>query len=231
MTSLTDRSGDDHPVPGDEAPGGERIVPAGGSMVPDENLVVLDRDQAVPADDQAAPGDDPLVLDEDMVVLEGQIVPAEDPVVPDQDSAVPDQDPVVSAEDPVVPDQDSAVPDQDQTTLESAAPDGADAVAGPQPGADRGSVPGSNGVREDGSASARWPAIQSMFVDDPRASVELAAGLTDDSVQALMATVKERQQALLSAWQGNGTGTEELRTALQAYRAFWNRVDTFSRDA
>lgn len=210
MTSLTDRSGDDHPVPGDEAPGGERIVPAGGSMVPDENLVVLDRDQAVPADDQAAPGDDPLVLDEDMVVLEGQIVPAEDPVVPDQDSAVPDQD---------------------QTTLESAAPDGADAVAGPQPGADRGSVPGSNGVREDGSASARWPAIQSMFVDDPRASVELAAGLTDDSVQALMATVKERQQALLSAWQGNGTGTEELRTALQAYRAFWNRVDTFSRDA
>ena len=210
MTSLTDRSGDDHPVPGDEAPGGERIVPAGGSMVPDENLVVLDRDQAVPADDQAAPGDDPLVLDEDMVVLEGQIVPAEDPAVPAQDSAVPDQD---------------------QTTLESAAPDGADAVAGPQPGADRGSVPGSNGVREDGSASARWPAIQSMFVDDPRASVELAAGLTDDSVQALMATVKERQQALLSAWQGNGTGTEELRTALQAYRAFWNRVDTFSRDA
>ena len=70
-----------------------------------------------------------------------------------------------------------------------------------------------------------------MFVDDPRASVELAAGLMDESVEALIATVKERQHALLSAWQGTGTGTEDLRTALQAYRAFWYRVDTFSRDA
>ena len=69
-----------------------------------------------------------------------------------------------------------------------------------------------------------------MFVDDPRASVERAAGLVDDSVEALVVSVKEQQHALLSAWQGDNAGTEELRTALQGYRAFWNRVDVFSRD-
>lgn len=70
-----------------------------------------------------------------------------------------------------------------------------------------------------------------MFVDDPRASVELAAGLAADSVQALIASVKERQHALLSAWQGADAGTEDLRTALRAYRTFWNRVDAFAQDA
>jgi hypothetical protein len=64
-----------------------------------------------------------------------------------------------------------------------------------------------------------------MFVDDPRSSVELAAGLADDSAAALVLSVQERQHALLSAWQADGTGTEELRIALQDYRTFWNRLE------
>jgi uncharacterized protein YukE len=67
-----------------------------------------------------------------------------------------------------------------------------------------------------------------MFVDDPRASVELAAGLTDHSIEALIGSLKERQHALLGAWQGSGAGTEELRTALQDYRSFWKRLEDFS---
>jgi hypothetical protein len=53
----------------------------------------------------------------------------------------------------------------------------------------------------------------------------------DDSVEALVVSVKDHQQALLSAWQGNDARTEELRTALQLYRMFWNRLEDFSREA
>jgi hypothetical protein len=77
----------------------------------------------------------------------------------------------------------------------------------------------------------RWHDIQAMFIDDPRASTELAAGLVDASAEALVMSVKERQKSLLSAWQGDDTGTEELRTALQQYRAFWNRLEDFPREA
>jgi len=68
-----------------------------------------------------------------------------------------------------------------------------------------------------------------MFVDDPRSSLELAAGLVDDSVEALLMSVTEHQHSLLSAWQGDDPGTEELRTTLRQYRTFWNRLEDFSR--
>jgi MFS family permease len=73
--------------------------------------------------------------------------------------------------------------------------------------------------------SWRW-----IFVDDPRSAVELAAGLVDDSGQALVAFVKEQQDSLLAAWHGEDAGTEELRVALQRYRAFGTRLADFSRD-
>ena len=80
------------------------------------------------------------------------------------------------------------------------------------------------------SVSTRWHEIQAMFVDDPRSSVELAAGLVDDSIQALVAFIKEQQDSLLAAWHGEDAGTEELRVALQHYRAFGTRLADFSRE-
>jgi hypothetical protein len=80
------------------------------------------------------------------------------------------------------------------------------------------------------SRSTRWQPIQSMFVDDPRSSLELAAGLVDDSVESIVMSVKEQQHSLLSAWQGDDAATEELRTTLWQYRAFWNRLEDFSRE-
>jgi hypothetical protein len=77
------------------------------------------------------------------------------------------------------------------------------------------------------SPDTRWHEIQATFVDDPRASVELAAGLLDNSVEALVASITERQHSLLSAWQGDDPGTEDLRTTLQQYRTFWNRMEDF----
>jgi hypothetical protein len=80
------------------------------------------------------------------------------------------------------------------------------------------------------SLSARWHEIQAMFVDDPRSSAEMAAGLADDSVQALVASVREQQDSLLAAWHGENAGTEELRAAVQHYRAFGDRLAGFTRE-
>ena len=85
-------------------------------------------------------------------------------------------------------------------------------------------------ARDSTSPSTRWHEIQAMFVDDPRSSVELAAGLVGDSAEALVVSVREQQYSLLSAWQGDDAGTEELRTTLRQYRAFWNRLEDFSRE-
>jgi hypothetical protein len=78
--------------------------------------------------------------------------------------------------------------------------------------------------------STRWHEIQAMFVDDPRASAEMAASLVDDSIRALVASVKEQQDSLLAAWHDADAGTEELRTAVQHYRAFGTRLAGFSRE-
>ena len=56
------------------------------------------------------------------------------------------------------------------------------------------------------------------------------AGFVDDSSQALVAFVKEQQDSLLAAWHGEDAGTEELRVALQHYRAFGTRLADFSRE-
>ena len=77
------------------------------------------------------------------------------------------------------------------------------------------------------STSMRWHEILSTFVDDPRSSVELAAGLVDDSIQTLIASLKEQQDSLLAAWHDEDAGTEELRTAVQHYRALGNRLADF----
>ncbi len=80
------------------------------------------------------------------------------------------------------------------------------------------------------SLSARWHEILAMFVDDPRTSAEMAAGLVDDSVQALVASVREQQDSLLAAWHGEDAGTEELRAAVQHYRAFGGRLADFTSE-
>jgi hypothetical protein len=80
------------------------------------------------------------------------------------------------------------------------------------------------------SVSARWRDIQMMFIDDPRSSAEMAASLVDNSVQELVALVREQQDSLLAAWHDQDTGTEELRTAVQHYRTFGARLADFCRE-
>src|SRR5581483_404961 len=97
------------------------------------------------------------------------------------------------------------------------------------PDAESESVPGS-AADAAASMSTRWHQIQAMFVDDPRACAESAAGLIDESVQALVASVREQQDSLLASWRGEDAGTEELRAVVRRYRAFWTRLAGFSRE-
>jgi len=49
----------------------------------------------------------------------------------------------------------------------------------------------------------------------------------DDRVAAIAASVRNRQQSLRSAWQGEDAGTEEMRVTLRHYRTFWHRLEDF----
>jgi hypothetical protein len=77
------------------------------------------------------------------------------------------------------------------------------------------------------TAGGHWSEIQAMFADDPGASIELAAGLVHDRLGALVTSVKDRQQSRRSAWQGEDSGTEDLRMTLRHYRVFWHRPEDF----
>jgi hypothetical protein len=76
----------------------------------------------------------------------------------------------------------------------------------------------------DTVASQRWNQIRATFVDDPRGSVTQAADMVDEAIEAFTAAARKRQAWLASSWQGRDAGTEELRTALQDYRALWSSV-------
>jgi hypothetical protein len=69
------------------------------------------------------------------------------------------------------------------------------------------------------AAGQRWHEIQAGFVDDPRGMVTQAAAMVDEAVEGFISATRERQAQVASSWQGRDAGTDELRTALQDYRA------------
>src|SRR5882724_12155461 len=79
------------------------------------------------------------------------------------------------------------------------------------------------GIPAAAQSEQQWPAIQAMFVDDPKGSVQRGAAAADEVVKAFAASIEREQAALHAAWQNDAT-TEDLRTALQQYRAFCGRL-------
>ncbi len=73
-------------------------------------------------------------------------------------------------------------------------------------------------------AEQQWPGIQALFVDDPRGAVERAAAAASEVAASLIATLEREQTELRASWQQEAD-TEQLRTALQRYRAFCGRVE------
>jgi hypothetical protein len=72
---------------------------------------------------------------------------------------------------------------------------------------------------------ARWLAIQVGFVDDPRDAVADADALVADVMQRLRELFIEQRAPLEREWErGEDAATEDLRRALQRYRAFFERL-------
>ena len=83
-----------------------------------------------------------------------------------------------------------------------------------------------NGLPAAALSEQQWPAIQAMFVDDPQASVQRAAAAAEEVAKAFVASLQREQVALRASWQDAGDATtEDLRTALQQYRAFCGRLE------
>ena len=99
-------------------------------------------------------------------------------------------------------------------------------VAAGTPAAPASEPAGPNGDAIPAAALAgqQWPAIQAMFVDDPKGSVERAAAAADEVAKAFVASLQREQTALRATWEKDTT-TEDLRTALQQYRAFCGRLE------
>ena len=242
MTSPIGEPGRHHAAPDDESRGEDPIVLDNSRMAPsddshDDDLVVLDSGRTSPGGG---------VPDDERVVLEGELVLEDDRVASGGYRIDPGDDQVVRGEDDTAAEEPASGSDSAASVPAGAGPGAAvssvDVPAGAGPGAavssvavpgapDAGSGRESPAAADSAGSATRWPDIQAMFVDDPRASVEQAAGLVDDCVEALVVSVKDRQHAMLSDWQGTGTDTEQLRTALQRYRTFWSRLEDFSRQS
>jgi capsid protein len=72
---------------------------------------------------------------------------------------------------------------------------------------------------------ARWTAIQTTFVDEPRMAVEQADTLVAEVIRELARVFAEERSRLEGAWsQGTDVSTEDLRQALQRYRDFFQTL-------
>jgi hypothetical protein len=84
---------------------------------------------------------------------------------------------------------------------------------------------------------ARWQRVQAGFVDDPQEAVGDAADLIEQTAQALVGALRQRQRALRVQWErgpaddavaadgqpvAGGPDTERLRLIMQHYRGLFN---------
>jgi hypothetical protein len=72
---------------------------------------------------------------------------------------------------------------------------------------------------------SRWTEIQAAFVDEPRRAVEQGDALVADVIKRLATSFADERSKLENQWgRGDNVSTEDLRVALQRYRAFFDRL-------
>ena len=78
---------------------------------------------------------------------------------------------------------------------------------------------------EMGEFRSRWSSVQTGFVDEPRRTVEDADKLVASVMQRLAEGFANERSGLEKQWDaGDHVSTEDLRVALQRYRAFFDRL-------
>jgi hypothetical protein len=71
----------------------------------------------------------------------------------------------------------------------------------------------------------RWEAIQTGFVDEPKAAVSEADALVGQVVARLAEVFGRERTTLEQQWdRGDQVSTEDLRIALRRYRSFFDRL-------
>jgi hypothetical protein len=66
----------------------------------------------------------------------------------------------------------------------------------------------------------QWDGIQSRFVDDPHAAIQQADSLTSEVIEKITGMFASELNSLQNQWhENNDVTTEDLRQALQRYRA------------
>lgn len=71
----------------------------------------------------------------------------------------------------------------------------------------------------------RWDEIQTAFVDEPRQAVQEADSLVGEVTDRLHEMFRTSRNELEQQWStGREASTEDLRQALQRYRAFFHRL-------
>jgi hypothetical protein len=206
---VTDRSADGE-LAGDELAGDEL---AGRHATPETGSAGLDQDPpplVIPSD--PAPGDP--------AAPSWAATSGTQAAVPEPGAAVtPDAIPADAATSPA--DATAVATSPADATPEATSP--VDASA-PAASVSEPAGPNGDGIPAAALAEQQWPAIQAMFVDDPKGSVERAAAAADEVAKAFVASLQREQTELRAAWEKD-TNTEDLRTALQQYRAFCGRLE------
>jgi hypothetical protein len=78
---------------------------------------------------------------------------------------------------------------------------------------------------ENAEFQRRWETIQTGFVDEPRQTVEQADELVAQVMKRLAEGFAAERERLEGQWgRGEDVSTEDLRIALQRYRAFFQRL-------
>ena len=78
---------------------------------------------------------------------------------------------------------------------------------------------------ESGHFRTRSTEVQWAFVDSPRSAVEKADSLVAETMKRLAEMFAEERKKLEGQWdRGDNVTTEDLRVALQRYRAFFDRL-------
>jgi|RhiMethySRZTD1v2_1073278.scaffolds.fasta_scaffold02143_2 hypothetical protein len=71
----------------------------------------------------------------------------------------------------------------------------------------------------------RWTDAQAAFVDSPREAVQRADSLVAEAMKRLAEVFSKERANLEGQWdRGDNVTTEDLRIALQRYRAFFDRL-------
>lgn len=112
---------------------------------------------------------------------------------------------------PAEPNMDAPVAEQDPASAEAPS----DATSGPL-------VPEHDAM----DFRSRWEATQQGFVDEPRTAVTDADRLVGEVLERLSTTFEEQHHELERQWADGEPSTEDLRTALQRYRTFFERLLT-----